>query len=48
MKINYTAPIYLWVEIWGDRKVGLLQRARKLGLDYLEVSSGDDVFSMRR
>lgn len=41
--MQYAAHIYLWTECWSDREVGLFDRARKLGLDLLEISIGDDV-----
>ncbi|MCC6415449.1 MAG: sugar phosphate isomerase/epimerase [Opitutaceae bacterium] len=41
--MRYAAHIYLWIEAWADREVGLFQRARKLGVDLLEISVGDDV-----
>ncbi|MDB6094574.1 MAG: hypothetical protein JWM32_2136 [Verrucomicrobia bacterium] len=37
------AHIYLWTERWSDAEVGLLGRARELGLDALELSLGLDV-----
>ncbi|MEO6875132.1 MAG: sugar phosphate isomerase/epimerase [Opitutaceae bacterium] len=37
------AHIYLWTERWSDAEVGLLDRARGLGLDTLELSLGLDV-----
>ena len=41
MKIG--AHIYLWTERWSDSEVGLLDRARGLGLDAIELSVGLDV-----
>lgn len=37
------AHIYLWIERWSDREVGLCARAKALGLDTLELSVGLDV-----
>jgi D-psicose/D-tagatose/L-ribulose 3-epimerase len=37
------AHIYLWTERWSDAETGLLERARGLGLDALELSLGLDV-----
>ena len=37
------AHIYLWIERWADREVGLCGRAKALGLDTLELSVGLDV-----
>jgi D-psicose/D-tagatose/L-ribulose 3-epimerase len=37
------AHIYLWMEKWSDAEVGLFDRARKLGLDTIELSVGLDV-----
>ena len=41
MKIG--AHIYLWMERWSDAEVGLLERARGLGLEAIELSVGLDV-----
>lgn len=37
------AHIYLWIEQWSDREVGLFARAKVLGLDTIELSVGLDV-----
>lgn len=37
------AHIYLWMERWSDREIGLFDRARALGLDMIELSVGLDV-----
>lgn len=37
------AHIYLWTERWSDAEVGLFDRARRLGLDAIELSVGLDV-----
>ncbi len=37
------AHIYLWIERWSDSELGLIDRARGLGLDMLELSVGLDV-----
>ncbi|MCF7689364.1 MAG: sugar phosphate isomerase/epimerase [Cephaloticoccus sp.] len=37
------AHIYLWMERWSDREVGLFSRAKALGLDTIELSVGLDV-----
>jgi D-psicose/D-tagatose/L-ribulose 3-epimerase len=41
--MNLGAHIYLWIERWSDREVGLCARARSLGLNSLELSVGLDV-----
>jgi sugar phosphate isomerase/epimerase len=41
--MNLGAHIYLWIERWSDREVGLCHRARALGLNTLELSVGLDV-----
>src|ERR1019366_8451529 len=37
------AHIYLWMERWSDAEVGLLERARGLGLEAIELSVGLNV-----
>jgi D-psicose/D-tagatose/L-ribulose 3-epimerase len=41
--LKFGAHIYLWTERWSDKEVGLIDRARELGLDRLELSLGLDV-----
>lgn len=41
MKLD--AHIYLWIERWSGREVGLCALARSLGLNTLELSMGLDV-----
>ncbi len=41
--MKFGAHIYLWMEKWTDAEVGLIDRARSLGLDMLELSVGLDV-----
>ncbi|QYM79843.1 sugar phosphate isomerase/epimerase [Horticoccus luteus] len=41
--MKYGAHIYLWIERWSDAEVGLLARAKSLGLDVLEIAVGLDV-----
>lgn len=41
--MKFGAHIYLWMEKWSDAEVGLLHRARDLGLDMIELSVGLDV-----
>ncbi len=41
--MKYGAHIFLWTECWNNRELGLLARARRLGLDTLEIAVGDDV-----
>ncbi len=43
MEFQYGAHIYLWIDRWTDRSVGLFDRAAKLGLHCLEIAVGDDV-----
>ncbi len=37
------AHIYLWTDRWSDDRLDLIDSAAALGLDYLELSVGDDV-----
>lgn len=39
----YGAHQFLWKSHWTDRDVLLLERVRSLGLDFMEISLGDDV-----
>lgn len=41
--MKFGAHIYLWIEKWSDAELGLIPRARGLGLDTLELSVGLDV-----
>jgi D-psicose/D-tagatose/L-ribulose 3-epimerase len=43
MNIKYGAHIYLWIKKWDKDKLYLFERAKQLGLDCLEISTGDDV-----
>jgi D-psicose/D-tagatose/L-ribulose 3-epimerase len=42
-RIKYGAHIFLWTDRWTDASFPLLERARALGLDFLELALGDDV-----
>ena len=41
--IKYGAHCYIFTERWSDESLGLLEAARGLGLDCLEIAVGDDV-----
>jgi D-psicose/D-tagatose/L-ribulose 3-epimerase len=41
--MKFGVHAYVWRERWSDSSVGLLDRARELGLDALEISNGDDI-----
>ena len=41
--IRYGAHIFLWTDRWTDASLPLLERAKDLGLDFLELALGDDV-----
>ncbi|HEX2971757.1 MAG TPA: sugar phosphate isomerase/epimerase family protein [Tepidisphaeraceae bacterium] len=41
--MKFGAHIYLWIDRWSNDHLGLLERARKLGLECLEIAVGDDV-----
>lgn len=41
--MKFGAHIYLWMERWSDAEVGLFARAKRLGLDMIELSVGLDV-----
>lgn len=41
--IKYGAHIFLWITRWSDAQLPLLEHARALGLDWLEIAVGDDV-----
>jgi D-psicose/D-tagatose/L-ribulose 3-epimerase len=41
--VKYGAHIFLWIDAWSSRHIGLLERARRLGLQSLEISVGDDI-----
>jgi D-psicose/D-tagatose/L-ribulose 3-epimerase len=41
--MQYGAHIYLWTDRWSDSRLDVLDRARGLGLDYVEIAIGDDV-----
>ena len=41
--IKYGAHCYIFTERWSDESLGLLDTARGLGLDCLEIAVGDDV-----
>ncbi len=41
--MQYGAHMYLWIDRWSDDQLGLLDRARELGLGYVEIAVGDDV-----
>lgn len=42
-RIKYGAHIFLWTKRWTDASLPLLERAKDLGLDFLELALGDDV-----
>ncbi|MFW6189309.1 MAG: sugar phosphate isomerase/epimerase family protein [Planctomycetota bacterium] len=41
--MKYGAHIYVWTDRWSDERLHLLESARSLGLDFVELSVGDDV-----
>ncbi len=41
--MKFGAHIYLWTDRWSDDRLDLLDNAAAPGLDYLELSVGDDV-----
>jgi len=41
--MRFGAHAYLWTPRWSDECLGLMDSARRLGLDALELSIGDDV-----
>jgi D-psicose/D-tagatose/L-ribulose 3-epimerase len=41
--MKFGAHIFLWIDHWSDNSLDLLDRARELGLDCLEIAVGDDV-----
>lgn len=41
--MKFGGHIYLWVERWSDAELDLLDRAKNLGCDILEVALGDDI-----
>jgi D-psicose/D-tagatose/L-ribulose 3-epimerase len=41
--MNFGAHIFLWTDRWTNASLPLLDRARSLGLDVLELANGDDV-----
>ena len=43
VRMKYGAHIFLWIERWDNSQLGLFERAKKLGLDVLEIAVGDDV-----
>ncbi len=42
-KNKFGAHIFLWIEKWTSKELWLLDRAKQLGLDCLEIAIGDDV-----
>ncbi|HBC86949.1 MAG TPA: hypothetical protein DCZ94_08355 [Lentisphaeria bacterium] len=42
-RIKFGAHIFLWTERWSSEEIRLISRAKKLGLDVLEIAVGDDV-----
>lgn len=42
-KIDYGAHVFLWTERWSDASLPLLERAKGLGLGFLEIALGDDI-----
>lgn len=43
MKFIFSAHQFLWTDCWTDGSLPILESARELGLDGMEVSLGDDV-----
>jgi len=41
--VKFGAHIYLWTDRWSDDQLELLDNAAALGLDWIELSTGDDV-----
>ena len=41
--MKYGAHCYLFTDRWGDDQVGVLDTAKELGLDCIEIAVGDDV-----
>ncbi|MFO7955494.1 MAG: sugar phosphate isomerase/epimerase family protein [Candidatus Brocadiia bacterium] len=41
--MKFGAHIYLWTDRWSDDQLDLLDNARGLGLEWVELSTGDDV-----
>ncbi len=41
--VKYGAHAFVWLERWSDASLGIIPRAKALGLDALEISNGDDV-----
>ncbi|MGE5611456.1 MAG: sugar phosphate isomerase/epimerase family protein, partial [Bacillota bacterium] len=41
--MKFGAHIFLWIDHWSDNSLDLLDRARELGLECLEIAVGDDV-----
>lgn len=41
--MKYGAHIFLWIERWSSAELSLFDRAKKLGLDVVEIAVGDDV-----
>src|SRR5690349_48478 len=42
-QIKFGAHIFLWTDRWTDDSLPLIDQARHLGLDCLDISVGDDV-----
>ena len=40
--MKYGAHIYIWTDHWADDQLPLLERAKSLGLDCVEIAVGDD------
>ncbi|MBN1810145.1 MAG: sugar phosphate isomerase/epimerase [Planctomycetes bacterium] len=43
LRIRYGAHCYMWTDRWTDDDIRILESARRLGLECIEVSIGDDV-----
>lgn len=41
--MHFGAHIYLWTDRWTDESLHILDRARELGLSWVELAAGDDV-----
>ncbi|REK22902.1 MAG: sugar phosphate isomerase/epimerase [Planctomycetota bacterium] len=41
--MKYGGHIFLWTDRWSNEQLDLFDRARRLGLDFLELAVGDDI-----
>lgn len=42
-EMHYGAHCYIWTDCWADDQLAILDRAKALGLDSVEIAVGDDV-----